>query len=451
MRQHFWSLIVGLLTVLFFYSACDRTPTSLTEEISEERSEEGVTFIRKSNITNELDRAKSTNIGRAESPYSCLISTLNNDEAEFNYDNRAFWIHFPEAAVKEANGNKVFKAVALKDETAGSRAGHWNGMDDVVRVAQCVIPDSELAGKLLEKELKKFEKGTWLEDRRESNMVQSVTNNGEWVCTRELVIWICVMNPETGELEDCVELAGFSTCIEYTYVEEADQGGGSGFPSEDPGECDPLGIEPCLEDGGTAIPPPEPDPCVEHPLGDPERPVYCDKPCPDDNEDLKVLSETQVLENLWLESFGEIINGNLPPQDQRAEKGGWEVEKNGQQKFVFFPEETESSFCTSGTIPPPPDGAVSVIHTHPNLPGEMITATCYVEMYIELFDITDPDKKAELYENGVPPGSGTSHADLRYAESHSITAYYMDGEKIEKYYDGPTKKIVYEVEDRCGY
>lgn len=49
-------------------------------------------------------------------------------------------------------------------------------------------------------------------------------------------------------------------------------GGGGGYPSDDPGECDPMGTEPCFENGGGgSIPPPEPDPCEES-----NPPLYCE-------------------------------------------------------------------------------------------------------------------------------------------------------------------------------
>ncbi|WP_146198530.1 hypothetical protein [Rhodohalobacter mucosus] len=74
-----------------------------------------------------------------------------------------------------------------------------------------------------------------------------------------------------------------------------------------------------------------------------------------------------------------------------------------------------------------------------------------MEKFLDKYNITDPDERAEYYESGVPAGQGTSSGDLLYAVEHGITSYYMDGETVMKYYDGSTKELVHEPEDRCGF
>lgn len=211
-------------------------------------------------------RAKEANNGQP-SPYSCLISTLADDEADYNYWNRAFWLEFPEKVIKEANGKVVMRAIALGSEHAGSKAGSWQGVDNVVRVAQCLIPDSPLAVELLEAELRKFSEGTWISNRK-GKMASPSTSGYE--CAEYSVTIRCLVEPVTGNWINCIITD--VTCVSYVYVEEPiGGGGGSGYPGEDPGECDPLGIEFCYEGpGGSSEPPPvSPNPCAGNPIKNP--------------------------------------------------------------------------------------------------------------------------------------------------------------------------------------
>jgi hypothetical protein len=211
----------------------------------------------------EQARAKEAKNGR-QSPYSCLISTLADDEADYNYWNRAFWLEFPEKVIKEAKGKVVMRAIALGSEHAGSKAGSWQGVDNVVRVAQCLIPDSPLAVELLESELRKFSEGTWISNRR--GRLASPSTSG-WECSEFFVVVSCWGTPTSYHCE-----VTDVRCVSYIYIEEEPigGGGGDGFPGEDPGECDPYGAEPCYLGGGGSQPPPEPpNPCAGNPIKNP--------------------------------------------------------------------------------------------------------------------------------------------------------------------------------------
>ena len=41
--------------------------------------------------------------GDGSPPYSCLISTLADDEADYNYWNQSFWVHFPTEVEAQAD------------------------------------------------------------------------------------------------------------------------------------------------------------------------------------------------------------------------------------------------------------------------------------------------------------------------------------------------------------
>lgn len=398
-----------------------------------------------------------TGANQASSPYSCLISTLAADEADYNYWNQSFWVHFPKPAIDKAEGKTTFKAFSFSSEKAGSKAGSWAGKDNVVRVAQCVIPDSDLAEILLENQLRKFGKGTWLESQAKtkntSNQNGSQINSAPyWECSEYFVTVVCQVDSQTGELTNCVITDVRCISYELVYDDPVGGGGGSGGPSDDPGECDPTGTEPCYNDGGGgSIPPPEPDPCDEHPVGDPDRPVYCDKPCETNDLTLNKLAEMQVLENLWTQSFGEFTNGQPPPQNERKEFGGWLVIDNGQQKFVNFPEELKSSICSIKNVPPPPQGAIAIIHTHPMFPTERVKVASCVDRTLDAAGITDTDIRTQWLSIGVRYNQEPSRSDLAYAKEHKITSYYLDGTLIEKYYDGTAEQQIADIKSRCGY
>jgi len=312
----------------------------------------------------EQARAKEAKNGR-QSPYSCLISTLADDEADYNYWNRAFWLEFPEKVIKEAKGKVVMRAIALGSEHAGSKAGSWQGVDNVVRVAQCLIPDSPLAVELLESELRKFSEGTWISNRR--GKLASPSTSG-WECGEYFVTIVCQVDPNTQNWINCTITD--VTCVSYVYVEEPiGGGGGSGFPSEDPGECDPYGAEPCYLGGGGSQPPPEPpDPCTGN-----NPPAYCSNPCETGNPILDDVGIQLALERMWdLSNYGSHISPT--PEAQRKEQVGFIIPSpfGGYQLQMLVPSLINSGPCKAVYNKPAnlPEGAI-MVHTHPYSNGEL--------------------------------------------------------------------------------
>src|SRR5690625_5853224 len=92
----------------------------------------------------------------------------------------------------------IYKAFSFPSEHAGEKAGSWGSHNNVVRVVQCEIPDSELAEALLEEQLRKFGKNTWLESRQEQMQNKKIVAEGtvsalgEWLCTKYFIYFDCV-------------------------------------------------------------------------------------------------------------------------------------------------------------------------------------------------------------------------------------------------------------------
>jgi hypothetical protein len=169
-----------------------------------------------------------------------------------------------------------------------------------------------------------------------------------------------------------------------------------------------------------------------------------------EDENIDKMSELGVLNELWLESFGP---GTGFDQDDRREMGGWLVEdSNGNMFFEPFPGDLDASICHISGVPPPPDGAVAVIHTHPMIPddGERIMVSSCINKALDKANITDPELRDYYHEVGLIYESGPSDRDMTYAKTHSISSYYMDYSQIEKYYDGTQNEITNDVHDRCG-
>jgi len=57
--------------------------------------------------------------GQGSSAYTCLISTLADDEAHYNYWNQSFWVHFPDEVEEQAGGEMIYKAFSFSSEYAG--------------------------------------------------------------------------------------------------------------------------------------------------------------------------------------------------------------------------------------------------------------------------------------------------------------------------------------------
>jgi hypothetical protein len=357
------------------------------------------------------------------SPYSCLISTLAADETDYNYWNQSFWVHFPKPAIDKAEGKTTFKAFSFSSEKAGSKAGSWAGKDNVVRVAQCVIPDSDLAEILLENQLRKFGKGTWLESQAKtknaSNQNGSQINSAPyWECSEYFVTVVCQINSQTGELTNCVITDVRCITYELVYDDPVGGGGGSGGPSDDPGECDPTGTEPCYNDGGGgSIPPPEPDPCDGN-----NPPLYCQ--CVETNNtilDNKALQ--MVFEDLWTKQ----INSNKEQGGflyQNELNGNWQffeltdnwVKKRTYNKLVFY-------------VPTNlPTGSI-YIHTHPS------------QNTLSTFGITRTYKHKPSDEDSV--------AMIKMNTDYEV-AYGVIIDPFYRILVGPNGKEILKVA-RCGY
>jgi len=268
-------LLFGLFLAGLGLAGCEFNQLSEDEQVDE------LTLVPKQQTTGQKAKTASN---QQTSPYSCLISTLADDEADYNYWNQAFWVHFPKPAVEQAEGKTIFKAFSYGSEHAGSKAGNWAGKENIVRVAQCIIPDSKLAESLLEEQLMKFGKNTWMESRKDvidappKEGAKAKSASGDWECGQWYTVYVCKYNAEGNYYYDCTEVGPF--CAYLVYVEGEDSGGGGGgggggFPGDDPGECDPMGTEPCFEGpgGGSQPPPPPPNPCdTSNP------PDYCAEP-----------------------------------------------------------------------------------------------------------------------------------------------------------------------------
>jgi hypothetical protein len=188
-------LLFGLLLAGLILSGCEFNQFSVDEQVDE------LTLVPKQQTIGQKAKTASN---QQTSPYSCLISTLADDEADYNYWNQAFWVHFPKPAIERAEGKTIFKAFSFASEHAGDKAGSWAGKDKIVRVAQCEVPDSKLAETLLEEQLKKFGKGTWLESHKanhESSSQNEVktksTSDWDWECSEYFITVVCQVDSQS--------------------------------------------------------------------------------------------------------------------------------------------------------------------------------------------------------------------------------------------------------------
>jgi hypothetical protein len=92
-----------------------------------------------------------------------------------------------------------------------------------------------------------------------------------------------------------------------------------------------------------------------------------------------------------------------------------------------------------------------VNHTHAMLPAERVEMASCVDRFLDKAKITDPEEREQFHASGLRYRQEPTEAHLEYAETHSITSYYMDGTLIEQYYNGTTNQQVTQLESRCGY
>lgn len=346
-------LTVGLLLVI-----CMLLWTNCSSTIDADESPDEITFIPKAKPD---DKSKSQGTS-SESPYSCLVSTLANEEAEYNYWNISYWVHIPDEIVKEAEGRTILKAFIYSDEHAGEKAGSFRETSKVVRVAQCLVPDSEKAFEMMDEEFKKFGKRTWIDSERVKK-VANIKQKGDWECASWYTVYICQYNTQTDTYYNCK--VSEPICAEWVYVEGSEGGGGGGStggPSDDPGDCDPNGLDPCFGEGdGGSTPVP---PCSQV-----DPPEWCTNPCTTGDPILDNTGIQEAMELIW-----EASKTGLPIA-QRVEQGGYITQSNGKYKFEPFTNMTHSACGISGNMAPP-NNTVAYVHTHPFFVGDNTIPAC---------------------------------------------------------------------------
>jgi hypothetical protein len=413
-------LLFGLLLAGFGLAGCEFNQLAGDEQVDE------LMLVPKQ----QTQQKAKTNSNQQTSPYSCLISTLAEDEADYNYWNQAFWVHFPRSAIDEAEGKTIFKAFSFASEQSGDNAGSWAGKGKIVRLAQCEIPDSDFAETLLIEQFIKFDEKLVDVFNR-----QLKSKAGDWECIEFYHTYDCEYDPSEG-MVICTIMD--THCVTWVYVEEPPiSGGGGGFPGNDPGECDPMGTEPCFDGGGgSSIPPPEPDPCDET-----NPPSWCTDKCETGDATIDNTGVQETFEYLYDKSDFDL------PIDQRTEQGGWITKDplSGDFGFTEFPSNWPRYACGIGMpqnwVNAAPSNTVGMVHTHP---------------FFENDDTTDPNVCGEEYgtEDWT---SGFGNDDLQalidlanHLSDHTIKGYVIDGNNIVTFntlsFTGPE-----DIDPRCGY
>ncbi|MEO9886920.1 MAG: hypothetical protein ABJR05_09750 [Balneola sp.] len=395
---------------------------SCTPNTGVEQEVKEITLVAKS----EYSKLKTTNNKKPE--YACLISTLASDSMDYNYWNRSYWVLFPESVMKEAKGKTKKKLFVYTNKNAGSKAGTYKGVDNVVRVVQCEIPDSERAYNYLDKEFRKFGKKTWLSSKKEVNKKAKQDDDGFWYCAEWFVEWDYTVDSE-GNINWYIIN---ETCVRYDYFEEEGPGTGGpgGSPGPGPGGCDPGGTDPCFDDGGGSVdPPPNPNPCE----GD-NPPVWC--ACEDtgdpilDNEGIK-----KEIYNLMVES-----NANDTDQSERVEQGMWITKDPNTGKYGYAELGEGWSNPTACGIdydnPSLPPNAVGIVHTHPFSIGEIpyvcrekVISKAQIDAFIQI----NPSFGNQYEYKGTPSKEDIKLAEILEGLKPGIKLYLVDKDGISEY------------------
>lgn len=325
-------------------------------------------------------------------------------------------------------------------------------------MAQCEIPDSKLAETLLEEQLRKFGKGTWLEshkanqERSAQNEVQAKSaSDWDWECSEYFITVVCQVDSQSGDLTNCVITD--IRCISYELVYNGSGGGGGGgggFPGDDPGECDPMGTEPCFEDGGGgSIPPPEPDPCDE-----PNPPAWCQpgNKCETGDATIDNTGVQETFEDQWGKS-----NADATDQSDRLEQGGWITEDpiSGELGFTEFPSEWTRQPCRIQLpeIITVPNNTVGILHTHPFQLGEKmyscanLSQTMYQQFQQQFGSVV------KTYEGNPSHGDVSLIEQINDASPQTIKAYLIDENGITEYDENsdPNDINTSNRHERCGF
>ncbi|RNC83008.1 MAG: hypothetical protein ED557_09810 [Balneola sp.] len=254
----------------------------------------------------------------------------------------------------------------------------------------------------------------------------------DWECTGGWYdVYECRYNSNTDTYYDCRKVG--EACAKWTYVEEDNEGGGGageddGFPSDGPGECDPLSTEPCFEDGGGSTPPANPD----DPCDLPNPPVWCN--CTDTNDTILDDLEVKVqIFNLWADSNGDASNSS-----NSKEQAMWVVRdpatgEYGISKFdTGFANFSQCGFdLTTGNLSVP-GNTVGWVHTQPFEVGEVMYS-CY-NMPKATIDLLIQSGLSTYIYNGVPSVNDINfHAEIESQTGLNLKAYVVDKNGITEF------------------
>lgn len=238
---------------------------------------DGVVFVSMDNSDLGLGVAKQSSTEKL-SDFTCRISTKLDDNAEHNYWNNSFWVKYPRGIVEQAGGKMRAVALVFKSNSKAGNSGSFLGNDNVLRVAQCLMPDSPAAEVMLKKKLSEFGPSTWMASNGARADASEDGESGpnkinEWICLYEWWTRSCYYNSTTGQFYNCIDI--FDKCVYWTYQQEdqGSQGSGSGSPGPGPCDTNPDPTLLCMEDGmGGAYDVTE--------CNSSNPPIYCSNPCP---------------------------------------------------------------------------------------------------------------------------------------------------------------------------
>ena len=373
---------IGVLTVvsLLYLTSCDLSNNMEDEDVVDE-----LTFIPMS-PPNEMAKQ----VGPPPSPYGCVLSTLNPEGSEHLYRYQGFFLKFPGEVHRQARGKVKNVQFVLANEQIKETELAANEYGSIVRVVNCVIPDSEQAIERLNEELVKFEQESWLQrlksvDSAQNKMINnqaSSTSDGEYVYSCEKIatsIEYTYLNGELIDIKinwrmDCYWL--WAPAIDDPFVGGGDIGGGD---HSDPTCDNPMDL--CFDGGGGGDT--SPPNCasgyewddvenvcilVDECLTD-DPPSYCDEECDTGNPFVDNTEAQDVFKLLWQLSRYD------KPEHERLEQAafmwinpdgsiGW---KAVQGEGYIIQTNCDLNVYVPSDLPP---NSVFV-HTHPYKNGEI--------------------------------------------------------------------------------
>jgi len=417
--------------------SCD-TPTNSSVDVK----------IQRERLTGKQAEKKISSIRSDKNRYRCRVTTLNKPGSEKKLSHQVS-VHFIDlddstrkSVAKESESSYKF---TFTQQNAPKKAIDNTHHSHAVRVAECILPDSEEVLSQVESQLSEFGKDSWVNHSRGSHKIQTHleryeleqsdnTNNlklqtaGDcgWFCQQ---VWITVTTIN-GEVISIV-----ITCDPEAWIYLCEE-----IPIDGGGLSEPIGEEePCddptqLCDSGPSGPV-QVDEC-EWMINPPpgmcgDSPEECDTDDPILDDGIVQLA----MYNAWNESYGP-NNDPLDDADRRermfmvtATSSGYEVEE--------LPPNQNTTACHFDTdVSSLPSNIVALFHTHPFADGENVNA---------------PD---------CPPaydGDYVSQADRNRVESiannpglSAIPMYVMDENKIWVLDPSDTSQYSQNF-DRCGY